>query len=83
MLTGYIAFGLLVLNYKGAYPRIDFIKTRNADLSEIDITINGSNQFIKYLIRDNVDDKGFWVCGAKLQLILLLQDILMILVFYF
>ena len=68
MLTGYIVFGLLVLYYKGAYPRLDFIKTRNADLSEIDITINGSNQFIKYLIKDNADDKGFWVCGAKIAI---------------
>ena len=31
----------------------------------MDITINGSNQFIKYLIKENVVDKGFWISVGK------------------
>ena len=50
----------------GQYPRIDFKNARNAGSTARGFTINGSNQFIKYLIIENSGDNGIWINGQKI-----------------
>ena len=49
----------------GTYPRLDFKNARNAGSTARGLTINGSNQFIKYLIVENAGDNGIWISGAS------------------
>ena len=49
----------------GQYPRIDFKNARNAGSTARGFTINGSNQFIKYLIIENSGDNGIYIAGSK------------------
>jgi hypothetical protein len=65
-LSGSTAGGIVGMKLSdGTYPRLDFIKARNAGSTARGITISGSNQFIKYLIIENAGDNGIWVSGAK------------------
>ena len=49
----------------GSYPRLDFKNARNAGSTARGLTINGSNQFIKYLIVENAGDNGIWISGTS------------------
>ena len=49
----------------GTYPRLDFRKARDAGSTARGLTIDGSNQYIKYLIVENSGDNGIWISGTK------------------
>ena len=65
-LTGSNAGGIVGMKQPdGTYPRIDFVKARNAGSTARGFTISGTNQFIKYLIIENSGDNGIWISGAR------------------
>ena len=49
----------------GEYPRLDFKNARNAKANNYGIKIQGSNQFIKYLIIENSSHKGIFITGKN------------------
>ena len=49
----------------GEYPRLDFKNARNAKANNYGIKIQGSNQFIKYLIIENSSHKGIFISGKN------------------
>ena len=49
----------------GEYPRLDFKNARNANANNYGIKIQGSNQFIKYLIIENSSHQGIFINGNK------------------
>ena len=49
----------------GEYPRLDFKNARNANANNYGIKIQGSNQFIKYLIIENSSHQGIFITGKN------------------
>ena len=65
-LSGTKAGGIVGMKLSdGTYPRLDFVKARNAGSTARGISITGTNQFIKYLIIENSGDNGIFVSGSK------------------
>jgi hypothetical protein len=65
-LSGSLAGGLVGIKQSNdEYPILDFTEARNAGSKQGGIKINGSNQFIKYLIIENAGNKGIWITGNK------------------
>ena len=65
-ITGSIAGGLVgVQQSKGEYPRIDFKTARDAKANNYGFYIQGTNQFIKYLIIENAGHQGIYITGSK------------------
>lgn len=65
-ITGSIAGGLVgVQQSNGEYPRIDFKTARDAKANNYGFYIQGTNQFIKYLIIENAGHQGIYITGSK------------------
>ena len=65
-LTSTVAGGIIGMKQSnGGYPVIDFKYARNKGSTARGFTINGKNQYMKYLIIQNAGDNGIWINGSQ------------------